>query len=619
MFVLGTAGHIDHGKSVLVHALTGIDPDRLREEKERGMTIDIGFAWLKLPSGREVGIVDVPGHERFINNMLAGVGGIDLALLVIAANEGVMPQTREHLAILDLLRVQRGIVAITKKDLVDDEWLSLVKMEVEELIAPTALSQAQIIAVSAVTGDGLTDLASVIDNLLDSIEPRKDLGRPRLPIDRVFTIAGAGTVVTGTLIDGSLSVGQEIEIVPSSLRSRLRGLQTHKTIINTATPGSRVAANLVGVATSQLQRGDVLTRPGWLAPTTMFNAKLRLLPHLHRPLRHNATVSLHTGATETMAKVRLLEKEELQPGDSTWAQLSLSKPIAVANGDHFIIRSPTETLGGGDIVESHTRRLRRFRPAIIQNLKVREEGTPEEIIIASLETMQPVGLPRLLAQSNLPANEFRATLEATIQQGKVVAIGQEDHRLLWTRPGWERLIKNTAAILQDYHQRFQARTGMPKGELSSRLKLRAHSSVVLQRLIDEGILIEQGTTIRSPSHHAKLTPEQQAKIDVFLQSLDQNPYAPPDDLIPEPDLLNLLMERHQVVKVSSSVVFSTTAYDEMVTKVTSLLKDQGSVTLAEIRDLLNTSRKYAQAFLEHLDERKITRRIGDKRVLYHKT
>jgi selenocysteine-specific elongation factor len=616
MFVLGTAGHIDHGKSVLVHALTGIDPDRLREEKERGMTIDLGFAWLALPSGQEVGIVDVPGHERFIKNMLAGVGGIDLALLVIAANEGVMPQTREHLAILDLLRVQRGVVAITKKDLVDDEWLGLVRMEIEELIAPTALSQAQIIAVSAVTGEGIADLVSAIDNLLSTIEPRHDFGRPRLPIDRVFTIAGAGTIVTGTLIDGPLTVGQEVEIVPVGLRSRLRGLQTHKAPVSTATPGGRVAANLVGVATSQLQRGDVLTKAGWLAPTMMLSARLSLLPYLHRPLRHNATVSLHTGATEAMAKVRLLEKEELQPGEVTWVQLTLSKPIAAVSGDHFIIRSPMETLGGGDIVDAHAKRLRRFRPAIIQNLRIKQEGTAEEVISALLETKQPVELHDLLAQCNLPPNDARSVLKTLIQQGEAVALGQEEHALLLTRLGWERLTKKATDILQDYHQRFPARPGIPKVELSSRLKLGAYSSAALQRLSHEGILVEQGMTVHALSHQVRLTPAQQARIDAFLHSLAQNPFVPPSDLIPEPDLLNLLIERRQVVKVSSSVVFSAPAYDEMVEKVTSLIKAQGKVTLAEVRDLFNTSRKYAQAFLEHLDERKITRRIGDERVLY---
>lgn len=615
MFVLGTAGHIDHGKSVLVHALTGIDPDRLREEKERGMTIDLGFAWLKLPSGREVGIVDVPGHERFIKNMLAGVGGIDLALLIVAANEGVMPQTREHLSILDLLGIKKGIVVITKKDIVDDEWLNLVKMEVEELLAPTTFSQAPIVAVSAVTGEDLPDLTSAIDTLLDAIEPRKDTGRARLPIDRVFTIAGSGTIVTGTLIDGSLTTGQEVEIVPPGLRSRIRGLQTHKARINTATPGSRVAANLVGIATSQLQRGDVLTKPGWLKSTVMSTVQLRLLSYAHHPLPHNTTVSFHTGATETMAKVRLLEKEKLQPGETTWAQLSLSKPVALVKGDHFIIHSSTGTLGGGEVVESHARRYRRFRPAVIQSLSVRKQGTAEEIIMAILEAKQLLELPSLSAQCDLPVTEVQPVITSLIQQGKVIEMGQGEHRLFLSIPGWERLTQKVTAALQDYHHRFPARPGMPKMELSSRLKMRTHFSAVLPGLLNEGTVIEDGAAIRLPTHRIQLTQAQQSEIDVFLQSLAQNPYTPPGDLIPEPDLLSLLIEQRRVVKVSDEVVFSTSAYNEMLERVTAHLKANGRVTVAEVRDMFNTSRKYALSFLEHLDRAKITRRVGDERVL----
>jgi len=611
--VLGTAGHIDHGKSALVHALTGIDPDRLREEKERGMTIDLGFAWLKLPSGREVGIVDVPGHERFIKNMLAGVGGIDLALLIVAANEGVMPQTREHLAILDLLGVKRGIIVITKKDLVDEEWLSLVTLEVEELVKPTTLSEAPTVAVSAVTGEGLPSLISVIDELLRSTEPRRDIGRPRLPIDRVFTISGSGTVVTGTLIDGSLSRGQEVEIIPPGLKSRLRGLQTHKARIDTASPGSRVAANLLGIATSELKRGDVLTNPGWLIPTTMLDARLHLLPYLHRPLRHNATVSFHTGTAEAMAKVHLLDKEELKPSEAGWAQLTLDKPVAVVKDDRFIIRSPQETLGGGGIIDPHARRHRRFRPAIIQSLKSRESGTAQEVIMATLETRQPLEQVTLLAQCELPASEAQPAIEELIQQEKVVGIGQGEHRLLFTRTGWERLAEKAVAIVQDYHRRFPVRPGMPKVELESKLKL--PSIGALRRLFEEGVLIEEGAAVRFPSHQIRLTQEQQAKINAFLNSLAQNPYAPPSDLMPEPDLLSLLVEQRQVVKVSDSVVFAASAYDEMERRVTAYIKEKGKVTLAEVRDLFGTSRKYAQALLEYLDEKKITRRIGDERVL----
>jgi selenocysteine-specific elongation factor len=616
MFVLGTAGHIDHGKSALVQALTGIDPDRLREEKERGMTIDLGFAWLKLPGGQEVGIVDVPGHERFVKNMLAGVGSIDLALLIVAANEGVMPQTREHLAILDLLGIQRGLVVITKKDLVDQEWLDLVKMDIEELIRPTTLTQAPIIAVSAVTREGLPELVAAIDKLLGSTEPKKDIGRPRLPIDRIFTIAGAGTIVTGTLIDGSLTVGQEVEIVPPGLKSRLRGLQTHKARLNAVTPGSRVAANLVGLATSDLQRGDVLTRPGWLVSTTQLSVELRLLSYLRRPLPHNATVSFHTGAAEAMAKVRLLEKERLAPGETGWAQLVLDKPVALVKGDHYIIRSPMETLGGGKIVDSHARRLRRFRPAAIESLKVKEKGTAEDVILALLEARQPLDIPALLKEADLPESEARPAVESLVRQAKVIGVGQAENRLLFTAAGWERLTQEATAILQDYHRRFPARLGMPKVELASRLKLSRQSAAVMERLLADGVLNEEGLAVCLPSHRVQLTSSQQAKVDAFLKSLAQNPYSPPTDQLPEPDLLNLLIERRQVVKVSESVVFSASAYDKMVERVLAHIKANGKITLAEVRDLFNTSRKYAQALIEYLDEKKITRRVGDERVVY---
>jgi selenocysteine-specific elongation factor len=616
MFVLGTAGHIDHGKSVLVHALTGIDPDRLSEEKERGMTIDLGFAWMKLPSGREVGIVDVPGHERFVKNMLAGVGGIDLALLVIAANEGVMPQTREHLAILDLLEIRQGVVAITKKDLVDEELLSLVRMEIDELLAPTALAGAPVVAVSALTGEGLPELVSTIDGLLESITPRKDMERARLPIDRVFTMAGSGTVVTGTLIDGSLSVGQEVEIVPTGLKSRLRGLQMHKSRIDVAQPGSRIAANLVGVATTQLHRGDVVARPGWLKPTTTVSARFRLLAYQRRPLRHNARLSFYSGAAEAIAKVRLLESEELKPGEAAWIQLLLDRPVAVVNGDHFIIRSSTDTLGGGRIADAHARRLRRFRPAVIEALEVREKGSPEEVLLSLLETRQPSSLSALVSASNLPVAEVESTLATLIKQGSVFSTGQAESRLLFTEPGWQKLVDKATGLVGEYHKRFPVRSGMPRVELGNKLGTRIQSPAILTGLVEGGTVVEEGPNIRLPEHRAQFTPAQQAKVEVFLKSLRENPYAPPADLIPEADVLGQLIARQEVVKVAEGVVFSAKAYDEMVERVTGHIKAQGRVTLAEVRDLLQTSRKYAQALLEYLDSKKITRRVGDERVLY---
>lgn len=616
MFVLGTAGHIDHGKSALVQAMTGIDPDRLREEKERGMTIDLGFAWLKLPSGQEVGIVDVPGHERFIKNMLAGVGGIDLALLIVAANEGVMPQTREHLAILDLLGIEKGVVALTKKDLVDSEFLDLVKMDVEELLGSTTLRGAPIVAVSSITGEGIPDLLATIDRLLTSSQARKDVGRPRLPVDRVFTIAGSGTVVTGTLIDGPFSVGQEVEIVPSGLKSRIRGLQTHKAREDTATPGSRVAINLVGLATDQLQRGDVVTTPGWLKPANMLGASLRLLPHLRRPLPHNAEVSFHTGAAERMARVRLLEKDKQEAGETGWVQLVLDSSVAVVKGDRFIIRSPMDTLGGGKVVDLNDRMLRRYRPAVIQDLKVKEAGAAEEVLLTRLESGQPVELSALLAQSDLPETEAQLALESLLQQAQVVKVGQVEPYLLFTASGWQKLVKQATEVLQDYHKKFPARAGMPKSELGSRLKLGKYSPAVWQKLTDEDVLGEEGLAVRLASFRIQLSRAQQDKVDAFLKSLAQNPYSPPGDQIPEPDLLNLLIDQRKVVKVSDTVVFPTSAYNEMVGKITAHLKSHGKVTLAEVRDMFQTSRRYVQALLEHLDEKKVTRRVGDERVLY---
>lgn len=615
MFVLGTAGHIDHGKSVLVQALTGIDPDRLREEKERGMTIDLGFAWLRLPSGREVGIVDVPGHERFVKNMLAGVGGIDLALLIVAASEGVMPQTREHLAIIDLLGISRGIVVITKKDLVDEELLTLVRMEIEELVSATSLAGSPIVAVSALTGEGLPELIAAVDTRLAETESRRDLGRSRLPIDRIFTIAGSGTVVTGTLVDGSLSVGQEVEIVPAGLKSRLRGLQTHKSRLETAGPGSRVAANLVGVPVDRLRRGDVLTRLGWFVPTRMLTVKLTLLAYLRHSLRHGATVSFHTGAAETMARVRLLEADALKPGETAWAQLLPERSVAAVNGDHYIIRSPMDTLGGGIIVDVRARRLRRFRPEVIRNLEAREAGTAADTVLALLETQKSLEASALLAQSGRSREETLAAIESLVEEGKIVRLRRGDRGRLMTAAEWQRLADRADAVLRAYHRQYPTRPGMPGVELASRLKLGADAAGVVRLLAEKGTIVEDGAVVRLPSHRVELTPAQQAEMDAFLRSLAQNPYSPPADLIPAPDLLNLLVERQQVVKVAEGVVFAADAYREMVNEVTAHIKEHGRVSLAEVRDMFRTSRKYAQALLEHMDGEKITRRVGDYRVL----
>jgi selenocysteine-specific elongation factor len=617
MYVLGTAGHVDHGKSALVQAITGIDPDRLAEEKERGMTIDLGFAWVNLPSGREISIIDVPGHERFIKNMLAGIGGIDLSILVVAADEGVMPQTREHLAILDLLNVSRGIVVITKKDLVNEEMLELAANDAKEVIKGTVLEGAPVIATSALNGEGLPQLLSAIDKLLDSATPRRDIGKPRLSIDRAFSMKGFGTVVTGTLLDGGFSVGQEVEILPLGRRAHIRGLQTHKRKVDTAFPGNRLAINLTGIATDELRRGFLIATPGWLQSTRSMDARIRAVSGLTQPIIHNAAITLHTGAAEASGRVRLLDRDKLARGESGWAQILLTHPLAVVTSDLFIIRSSRETLGGGVIINTQPKRHRRFQPGVIENLEVREKGSPEDIIVAVIETNQPVELSTILSSSSLSPDAASEALQTLVSGNRVVMLGSERSRaLLFTASGWACLREEVKRTVQSHHRQFPLRMGMPREELRSRLKIpQQHFNNALLRLVEEGILIEEKALVRLPSHTVELTVRQQAEVDAFLMSLSQNPFSSPSESLPDRELLDMLIEQRRVVKVSNNVVFAASAYDEMSRRITEHLKSKGKITVAEVRDMFQTSRKYALSLMEHLDEQKITRRVDDGRVL----
>jgi selenocysteine-specific elongation factor len=616
LFVIGTAGHVDHGKSTLVKALTGIDPDRLREEKEREMTIDLGFAWLKLPSGLEIGVIDVPGHEHFIKNMLAGVSGMDMALLVVAANESIKQQTREHMDILDLMEVPRSIIVITQTDLADEDQVVLVSLEMEDLIKPTHLAGSPIVPVSALTGQGLPELTATIDKVLSEAQPRPDKGKPRLPIDRVFTIAGSGTVVTGTLVDGTLTIGNEIEILPRDIKARIRGLQAHKNQLASIGPGNRVAINLAGLSATDLKRGDILTKPGWLTSTSRVDAKLRLLTNLKYPLKHNTEVSFHTGSADVMARVRLLENDEVQPGQTTWAQIILEEPLAVINGDHYVIRSTMDTLGGGIIIDSHPKQhLRRTRLETAENLKTRAEGKTESALLAILNSRQHMGFADLIAQSNLSQEIAQLTIESLIQQGALFSAGEGKNSVLYTSAVWKLLTDSTLEIVGNFHRKFPMKPGMPKAELSSKIKSVPNLNTFLQKLCAEGTVIEEGTLVRLPSHSIKLTTTQQHQMDEFLRQLAQNPYSPSTDVVLERDLLNLIIERGQVIKTTEEIIFSASAYKEMTIKVIDYIKKNGKITLGETRDLFQTSRKYAQALLEFMDEKKLTKRVGDERIL----
>jgi len=612
MYVIGTAGHVDHGKSVLVEALSGIDPDRLREEKERGMTIDLGFAWLTLPSGRDVSLVDVPGHERFIKNMLAGVGGIDLALLVVAADEGVMPQTREHLAIIDLLDIRSGVIAITKRDLVEDEMLELVAADVREAVEHTTLAEAPAVACSALTGAGLDELRAALDARLESTAPKRDIGRPRLPVDRSFTIAGFGTVVTGTLIDGSLAVGQEVAVVPNGPRARVRGLQHHSEQVETALPGRRTAVNLAGVAKEDVRRGQVLAPPGAIEPTKALDVHLRVLASNRRPLRHGAELTLHLGSAEVAARLSLLDAQELRPGAEGWAQLRLAGPVAAVRGDRFVLRTPNDTVGGGVIVDVHPKRHRRHHEPTLDALAAAAEGSPADALLAALARVEPTPLAALTGETASSPEELRELAAALEREGRIVALGGA----LITAEGFESLGRRARDAVDAYLLEHALRLGIPREELRSRLGLdeRVFAAAV-DRWANGALLTAAGASVGLPGRVPELSGAQRDQADAYLVALAAEPYAPPTDGTPPADVLAYLEEAGAVVAVGEGIVFAADAYRTMVDAVVEHLEREGTITLAAVRDRFGTSRRYAQALLEHLDRERVTRRVGDARVL----
>jgi selenocysteine-specific elongation factor len=623
MYVIGTAGHVDHGKSTLVEALTGIDPDRLAEEKAREMTIDLGFAWLQLGdeiSRDEVGVVDVPGHRDFIENMLAGVGGIDVALFVVAADEGVMPQTREHLAILDLLEVRGGVVALTKTDLVadDPDWLELVTLDVGEVLQGTVLADAPILPVSAKTGEGVAELKQVLWQKLAASPPRPDNGRPRLPIDRIFTLSGFGTVVTGTLIDGRFHIGDTVEIQPTGLKGRIRGLQTHKTKLDVARPGSRVAINLTGLDKDDLARGHIVAAPGVIGHTILFDAAYRHLPDATKPLKHNSTMKLFVGAAEVQARVRVLGSERIEPGQTGWLQLATSEPVAVMRGDRFILRrpSPGETIGGGRVLDPHPgRRHRRFRPETVERLKTLSQGTPAELLLQTVQRLEPTSEQNVLQTVGLDGETAVAALTELEESGQVVRLEQQ----IISQAGWQALVSQLTQLVVDFHKNYPLRLGISREELRSRLKLKAAVfNPLMAQAADDNLLTEAGTLVHAPGHAVRFTAQQQAKIDALLREFSRlginSPSVKESKTAVGENVYFALVDLGKLRPISADVVYDQATYQQLIERLMRELEAKGSLNAAGVRDLLNTSRKYAIALLEHLDERHLTRRVGDDRV-----
>ena len=616
MRVIGTAGHVDHGKSTLVEKLSGINPDRLAEEQRRSMTIDLGFAWIRLPDGETFGIVDVPGHRDFIENMLAGVGGMDAALLVIAADEGIMPQTHEHLSILRLLGVNNLVAVLSKIDLVDDgDWLALVRMEVEELLAQNDLGESPIVPVSTVTGAGLDELLATVQKMLETLPRPVDAARPRLPIDRVFTVSGFGTVVTGTLSGGALSIGDSVELQPPGKTGRIRGLQSYKQEVETALPGSRVAVNIAGISSSQIQRGDVLARPGQIRPTVLIDAHFSQLPDVDRLLEHNAEVKFFSGAAESLANVRLLDADMLAPDSQGWLQIRLRDALPLSRDDPFILRypSPPQTIGGGTIVNAHPRRrLKRFQPDIIRDLELALIGTPAEQLALAARGKIPLRHAELQARLGFSDGELAAALTAALQAGLLTQIDPQHY---WASSSYQNLSAQLQTELVTYHQENPLRLGMLRAELRSRLNIKLS---LLDHMIEQDErIVSEWNMVRLKEHQIIFSKHQQAQIDDLLDILNKQPYSPPSlaELNQQAgeDLLRALIDLRQIILVSDSIAFLKSSYDRLTAEIRQHIHEHGEIDAKTLRDKFGTSRKYAIAVLEHLDSLGITRRVGDVR------
>jgi len=615
LFVIGTAGHVDHGKSTLVQALTGIDPDRLREEKDRGMTIELGFAWLKLASGIEISIVDVPGHERFIKNMLMGSGGVDVALLLIAADEGPMPQTLEHLAILDLLGVNTGLVIITKKDIVDQDWLDLVTLDVEEMLKNTSLANAQVLAVSAEKGDGIDELKTALDGLISRLPKPSDTGSPRLPVDRSFSITGFGAVVTGTLTGGTLKTGGEVEILPSGNKARIRSLQVHEKSQDKVGPGTRVAVNLSGIDHVDVKRGDLMTAPNWLNPSTAFDATIQVIEEAPRPLRHNHKIILFTGTRETPATIRILEGNHIDPGTSGWIQIKTQEKIPVIRGEYFVIRDAQNTLGGGQVLEPNASRRKRNDPITISRLQTIASGSNEDIKFNALIDIEPATIPELASATGSTHEEVEDAIGTLESQGRIQPIGT-NHKYFLSTEGWQRLENTAIQSLSTFHSSYPLRPGMPLQDFRGRLKLKSSPfNAAVASLIKSEKIATSDSTIRLIEHTTSLSYDQEMEADKYLKEITNDRFSPSTLQDIDIELLQFLIERGDVVKVAEEIVYPTKAYEEMESKIIDSGINGREITIASVRNIFGTSRKYTLAVLEHMDSKGITRRVGDSRFL----
>ncbi len=627
--IIGTAGHVDHGKTQLISALTGVDTDRLREEKERGISIDLGFAPFRMPGGRLAGIVDVPGHERFIHNMLAGASGMDLVMLVVDSSEGVMPQTREHLAILELLGVRKGIVVVTKIDLVEEEWRELVQDEIREELRGSFLEDAPSHAVSAYTGQGIEELKILIDEMTAVLEARDSAGPLRLPVDRSFVIAGFGTVVTGTLVRGTVRVGDTVEIIPPGLEARVRNVQVHDSDVAAATAGSRVALNLSGLERDRIIRGSVIGAPGFYKPAALIDVALELLPRAPRRVKNLDPVHFFLGTARTVARLVLLDQDELRPGEKGLVQCRLDRPLVAERGDPFVIRSysPMTTIGGGKILDPGPSRHRRFRPEIIAHLEELKqdptEGGDAAYLRSKLEERVIADLDLLSREVRIDREKTREVLEDMIKSGQVEKLGGA-YIIKAALESYEKLILEE---LEKYHRHNPLSAGISKARLKGFLPAafgQREYDVLLDNLENRSLIAAPGDLVRLLYFSPEPSPQDKKQLDALGALYLQSKLQPPSvrDAMEKAganpgrkdEFYGYLQSQGVLVKVSEELFFHHREYTVALELLKSHFRENKTLTMAQYRDLSGGSRKFAQALLEHFDREKLTRRVDDYRI-----
>ncbi len=629
--ILGTAGHIDHGKTSLIKAVTGTNTDRLKEEQERGITIELGFAGLDLPSGQHVGIVDVPGHERFVKNMVAGATGIDLVAMVIAADEGVMPQTREHMEICSLLDIQYGMVVLTKTDLVDEEWLELVRDDVEGFTQGTFLENRPVVPVSATTGEGVDEFIRTLDTLCREVPERTPAGLFRLPVDRVFTMKGFGTVITGTLIAGRVMVGDSVTIFPSGVTSKVRGIQVHNESVAEAAAGLRTAINFQGIEKSAVQRGEVVSNQDALIPSYMLDVTFRYLPSSKKPIKNRTRIRFHAGTSEILGVLILLDKDELPPGESAPAQLRLDTPVALVRGDHYVIRSysPIRTIGGGKVLNPIPRKHKRFTPEVLAMIDGLADSPADALISvhAKAAGLQGVRFKELVLMSNLAEKKLDQALQGLTSKRRLTLTDKEQRRYLHGDI-LTQVRESACGVLAEYHKTFPLKAGMPKEELNSRLGPAVDTklfTLTIGQLVKDKRIVAEEDTIRLSDHKVSLAADQTKVKHLLLEAYQDNGLQPPffKDLVKRLDLdydatwqvLMLLTKEGRIIKVKDELYFDAAAVDQLKQKTVAFLKAHEDMTTPQFKEIAGVSRKFLIPLIEYFDSIHVTLRVGDSRKL----